>query len=84
MRVGIPCPGCGGCGTAHCCEGERPDLAPEIQRPWFEVLGVAESTPVAAYRALAKEVGNLLAGEGNGKLTELNLAIEQARRLHGE
>lgn len=21
----VPCPDCGGCGLAHCCEGERPD-----------------------------------------------------------
>jgi len=21
----LPCPQCGGCGFAHCCEGERPD-----------------------------------------------------------
>lgn len=20
----VPCPACGGCGRAHCCEGERP------------------------------------------------------------
>ena len=20
----VPCPDCGGCGFAHCCEGERP------------------------------------------------------------
>jgi hypothetical protein len=24
-----PCESCGGSGVAHCCEGERPDLAPE-------------------------------------------------------
>jgi hypothetical protein len=23
----IPCPECGGCGFAHCCEGERPEGA---------------------------------------------------------
>jgi hypothetical protein len=23
----IPCPQCGGCGFAHCCEGERPEGA---------------------------------------------------------
>lgn len=23
----VPCPDCGGCGVAHCCEGERPDCA---------------------------------------------------------
>jgi hypothetical protein len=61
-------------------EGARLALPPpEIERPWFEVLGVADTTllPVAeaVYRALAK-----LEGEGGKRLTELNLAIEQARK----
>jgi hypothetical protein len=49
-------------------------------KPWHEVLGVAPDAPLlvaeAAYRALAKEEG-----EGGNHLVELNLAIEQARRL---
>jgi len=48
-------------------------------RPWREVLGIAGEAPLliaeAAYRALARK-----AGEGSPKLTELNLAIEAARR----
>lgn len=30
----MPCPGCGGCGQAHCCEGERPgNVLPENWLP---------------------------------------------------
>jgi hypothetical protein len=24
FAASLPCPDCGGCGIAHCCEGERP------------------------------------------------------------
>lgn len=48
-------------------------------RPWHEVLGVNETTPLivcdAAYRALAKE-----RQADNAQMIELNLAIEAARR----
>lgn len=51
-------------------------------RPWYTILGVQPDAPLlvaeAAYRTLAKA-----AGEGSSVLVELNLAIEQARRLHG-
>lgn len=48
--------------------------------PWYRVLQVSPDAPLAvaqaAYRALA-----LKAGEGSSQLRQLNLAIDQARRM---
>lgn len=63
-------------------EGARlalPGPASVPQRPWHEVLGINQATPLivceAAYRALAKE-----RSDDPDQLVELNLAIEQARQ----
>jgi hypothetical protein len=51
-------------------------------RPWWQVLAVAEGTPLivveAAYRALAKERHS-----DREAMVELNLAVEAARRAKG-
>lgn len=53
-----------------------------VARPWFEVLGVLPSAPLAtceaAYRVLAKEL-HPDAGGSDALMADLNRAIEEAR-----